>query len=133
MHWAWDIVVPAGTGEWSPVTEILKLSKGVITRIDVKFPAGCHGMVKVRILREEAQLVPLSRKEWLIGDDETVPTESYYELSSSPYQLKFVGCSPGTRFDHMITVRVAITPLEVASSKPLLEIWRRLAKRILGE
>ena len=130
MFYAWDITIPAGQAEAAPVTQILKLSKGVITRIDVKFPRGCHGLVKVHLLRDEFQLVPLSRGEWVTGDSETVPTEGYYELVETPAQLKFVGCSPGTSYDHTVTVRVSILPKSVASLIPLMELLTRMLQRM---
>jgi len=132
VFYAWDITISAGTAEASPITQVLKLTKGVITGVWVKFPAGCRGLVKVRLLRSEFQLVPLSRGEWVTGDDETVPTETYYVLKETPAQLKFVGCSPGTSYAHMVTVRVAVEPPEVASPYKVLQDLLAILKRLLG-
>ena len=132
MFWAWDITITAGTTEDSPVTQILKLTKGVLTGIDVKFPAGCHGLVKVRLLRSEFQLVPLSRGEWVTGDDEVVPTESYYELDETPTELKFLGCSPLATYPHTVTIRVAVQPAEVASPGRALGGFVDTLKRLIG-
>ena len=130
MFWAWDVKILAGTTEASPKLQILKLSKGVITGIWIKFPRGCHGMVKVRILRYEHMLVPLGRDQWVTGDNETIPTESYYELFEAPAQLKFVGCSPGTTYDHTVTVRISVLPRAVASMIPVIELLTRLLQRM---
>jgi len=130
LFWAWDIRIPASTSESAPITQILKLSHGVITRIDLKFPAGCHGYAKVRINRWEFQLVPLNRNEWCTGDDETIPTELYYELTEEPYQLKFIGCSPDADYDHTITVRVSIVPRWAASLIPLVELLTKAFKKL---
>lgn len=130
MFWAWDITVTAGTTATDPKTQILKISKGVITRVDVKFPAGCHGLVKVRLFKSEFQLVPLSKGEWVTGDDESVPTEGYYDLETSPAQLKFVGCSPGTSHDHTVTVRVTVLPKQIASMLPVIDLLTRLLQRM---
>lgn len=130
MFYAWDITVSAGTTTASPKTQVLKLSAGVITRVDIKFPAGCHGLVKVRIRRSEFQLVPLSKDEWITGDDETIPTEAYYELESTPTELKFIGASPGTTYDHTVTVRIQVLPKLVASFAPLANLLTSLLQRI---
>jgi len=132
MSYAWDITIPAGTSESSPVEQILKVHKGVITKIEIKFPAGCHGMVKVRLFRWEAQLVPLNRDGWITGDDEPVTYNLYYELEDEPYQLKFIGASPGTSYDHTITVRIEILPKSVAMIAPALNRLVNLFKRIFG-
>jgi len=130
MFFAWDITVTANTLEKSPKTQILKLSKGIITRVDVKFPAGCHRMVKVRLIRYGLQLIPLSGNEWVTGDDESVPTEGYYELMEAPAQLKFIACSPDTSYSHVISVRVQVLPRYVASVMPLVEIVTKLMQII---
>lgn len=130
MFFAWDITVNAGTTEDKAEPQILKLSKGIITGLDVKFPPGCHGLVKVRLFRYESQLVPLNGDEWLTGDGETVPTETYYELVETPYQLKFLGISPEAGHDHTVTVRVAVLPKAVATFLPLITIFTKFLKRI---
>jgi len=132
MFYAWDITVPAARAEGNPVTQILKLTKGVITGIWIKFPPGCHGLVKVRILRSEFQLVPLSRGEWVTGDGEAVVTEPYYSLAETPAQLKFVGCSPQAGYAHTITVRVAVQPPEIATPYGILQDLIAVVKRLLG-
>jgi len=130
VFYCWDITIPKDTEEDDPVTQTLKLSKGVITRLDVKFPAGCHGMVGIRITRYEAPLVPLARESWLTGDDETVPTEGYYELFEAPSQLKFVGCSPDTDYPHTISVRVQVLPKEVVGLKAIFDLLYGFFKRL---
>jgi len=127
---AWDITVAANTLASNPSTQTLKLTRGVITKVDVKFPAGCHGLVSIRLLHEESALVPLNKDTWLTGDDETVPISEYFEFDTAPYSLKFVGKSPGTSYDHTITVRVTILPKEVATMLPLIEVLTRFLQRI---
>lgn len=133
MFNAWDITITANTLDASPKEQALKLTKGVIVRCDIKFPAGCHRMVKIRLLHQTFQLIPLNRGEYITGDDETVPTEPYFELASSPYSLKFEGSSPGTTYAHTITVRVTIVPKAIASMYPLVEWLENFAKRIFGK
>jgi len=132
MFYAWDILVPAGTAEADPVEQTLKLTKGVITRIDVKFPPGCHGLVKVRLLRSEFQLVPLSRGEWVTGDGEPVVTEGFYLLEETPAELKFIGCSPSASYNHTITIRVSIDPPEVANPWQVMRDFVSIVKRLIG-
>ena len=110
MFFCWDITIPADTSEEEPLIDYLELPKGVITHVDMKFPAGCHGMVKARLFKEALQLVPLSSDEWVTGDDESVPTDTYAELPAYPYKLKYKLCSPDTDYDHTITIRIQVQP-----------------------
>lgn len=130
MFWAWDITVPAGTTESAPKEQTLKLTKGTITRMRVKFPEGCHSLVKVRILHQESQLVPLSRGEWVTGNGETVEAEVYFNLPADINTLKFVSCSPGTSYAHKITVRVDQLTEEEASTAPLTRLLYKFLQRI---
>jgi hypothetical protein len=130
MFYAWDIVVLAGTTEDNPKVQTLKLSKGVITRCDIKFPAGCHGHVKVRLHFHEFQLVPLSRGEWVTGNDETCETEAYYEMMGTPYELKFIGACSCCEYDHVITVRVQVLPKAIASWIQVIEALNKLLRRL---
>lgn len=130
MNYAWDITVPANTLEKSPKEQTLKLTKGVITKIELKYPAGCHGMVKVKLLRYEHQLVPVNPVDWVTGDDEPVTFPEYYELKATPYQLKFQACSPGTDYPHTISVRISVLEKEIASIMPLVELLTKLLKRL---
>jgi len=132
VFYAWDITIPADTSVDKPVEQHLELTKGVVTRVDVKFPAGCHGLVKVRLLRYGSQLIPLSRGEWVTGDDETVQTETYYQMRDEPLALKFVGCSPGTSYAHKVTVRVQMLPEWVAAPWQVLRDFVAIVKRLMG-
>ena len=130
MFFAWDIAVTAGTAEATPKKQILKLTSGVITEVDVKFPSGCHGLVKVRLKHWESPLVPLSRGEWITGDDEAVKASMYFELPKGPYELKFEGSSPDASYGHTVTVRISVLPKSVASMIPLIEVLTKVLIRM---
>lgn len=130
MYFCWDKTVDADTSEKIPLRGYLKITKGIITRVDIKFPAGCHGMVKVRLYRHEQQLIPLTRDEWITGDDETIPTETYGDLTDYPYQLKLVACSPDTTYDHTITVRIQVLPSYAAGFAQLTNLVQRLLSKL---
>ena len=130
MFWAWAVTIPKNTSASGAVEQRLKVSKGVLIDLPIFFPAGCHGLVKVRIFKGNHQLVPKNTSDWLTGDDESVPTEKYYELKEAPYELTFKGCSPNTSYAHDVTVRVTIVPDWVASALPLINLIAKLLQRM---
>lgn len=131
MTFAWDITIPAGTTVANPLKQTLEITFGVITKLEFKFPRGCHGMVQCRILRGGVfRLAPLNPDEWVTGDDESVSWHTYYVIDDFPKKLEFVGCSPGTRYDHTITVRIEILPKKVASFVPLIELLSNVLTRM---
>ncbi len=130
MFHAWDITVPANTPLLNPVKQELNLPAGVITGISIKFPSGCNGMVKIRILRWTFQLVPLSSGEWVTGDGETVPTEQNYELLETPFMLEFQGCSPSTTYPHTITVRIEVSPLVSPADAQTIDLLKDIKEAV---
>jgi len=131
MGYAWDITIPANTLESNLKEQTLKLHPGIITRVGCKFPAGCHGMVKVRIFVGGVFLLfPLSAGGWVTGDDEEAWYTYYYELTGRPKEVIFRGCSPGTTYPHTVTIRITVLPHAVASIMPILDLLTRLLKRL---
>lgn len=132
MLFTWDIEVPANTLETAPVTETLQLSAGVITRIGIKFPAGCNGMVGVRLRHAESQILPIPRGEWVSGDDEEVESSEHIEFSREKEQLKIQAISPNTDYDHTISVRITMLPAYIALPYLFIIDLVRVLKRLLG-
>jgi hypothetical protein len=130
LYFCWDITIEADTKDTNPLKQWLKLPKGIITHIDVKFPAGCHGMVQIRLFRENLQLIPLSSDEWVTGDDETIPTNTYYELLDDPYKLQFKGCSPDCDYDHTVTVRIEVQPEQAAGVASLTRMVKMALEKM---
>ena len=130
MFYAWDITIDKNTDEDDPEIKLLKLSKGLIFKIDVKFPKGCNGLAKIRLFRYESQLVPLNADEWMTGNDESVPTETEYDLVEAPYQLKFIGINEDDTWPHTVTVRVTISSRLVDPATQLTNIIKTLFERI---
>ena len=114
MLFAFPLTIPANTPEGMPFTQVLTLDFGVVTKISIKFPAGCHGLVQVQLLQNESVLVPQNGDTWLSGDDETISMEIYFQFNSEPYELKFLGISPTTTYDHTILVRIEILSADEA-------------------
>jgi len=132
MLFTWNVTVPANTLEIAPKEDILKLSAGVVTHIGVKFPAGCHGMVGVRLLRSEGQILPVPRGEWVTGDDEEAQAVYHIEFRKEVELLKFQGISPGTDYNHTISVRITILPAWIATPYMIFADLVKIFKRMLG-
>ena len=131
MGYGWDITIPADTPRYAPVTQTLNVHPGIITRIGVKFAAGCHGYVHTRITWGGIKAVyPLDTDGYVSGDDEEVQFSYYYALEDRPYELQFEGWSAGTRYPHTVTVRIVILPRAVASMLPVLELITKLLQRM---
>jgi hypothetical protein len=130
MFHAWDITIPAGTPDNAPLVQELPLTAGVITKVEIKFPMGCNGLVKVRLSRWTFQLVPLTKNQWVTGNNETVPSETHYELLEHPFFLMFEGSSPSTTYAHRITIRINVEQETSAQEQNVLERLDKIVEAV---
>jgi len=107
MFYEHDIVIPPNTQPETFLSQTLRLTRGIIKR-----PAGCAGLVGVRIVKHSFQVIPLNYPKWIETDAETVVIETEIDLTDIPYELEFQGYNLDDTFEHTIRVRVL---LEAAS------------------
>jgi hypothetical protein len=112
MFYEYNIEIPKNTPIGSDVIEILRLTRGTITRIDLLFPAGCAGLVGVRLFRAGYQVMPNNFKGYIETDNEMVSTTSPIDLSVNPFELEFYGYNQDDTWNHTIRVRVQVEKLE---------------------
>ena len=94
----------------SPLVDTIEIAHGVITRVSVFFPRGCHGLVYCKLQHHGTTVFPSQENMYLMSDGYPIEWDEYYESYQPPYLLKFVGWSYGTTYAHVITVRIAILP-----------------------
>lgn len=114
MLFAHTLAIPANTAEASPVSEKLRLDHGVITRVEVEFPAGCAGLVYVHIDRALHQVWPTNPGGSLRTDGRAIIWADYQELFSEPMELDLVGWNLDDTYQHEILFRFELTPRVIA-------------------
>ena len=132
MFYEFDLTIPADTPAASPEELEVPLSAGTVTRVEVQFPPGCSGLVKVAVFRSGHQVWPGDPDEAIKGEDALVWWPEDYDLDDPPHAFLLRGWSPGTAYDHTITFRFALLPLELkAQVGAQLGLLQRIA-RFLG-
>jgi hypothetical protein len=84
------------------------LTHGKVIDVSLTFPAGCSGLVGVRILRGSLQLYPLTVGEWIVSDDETVHFPADFELDERPYALTLEGYNVDDTYTHTVSVSITL-------------------------
>lgn len=126
MFYDFAVVVPKGTLENAPVVETIKLTQGLIIRIDVEFPAGCRGYISAVVMVGGHQLYPTNPAGSMNAEDFTVQAWDFYPLFEAPYTLKVKAWSPEADYGHTLTVRVDLVRIEELTK--LLPIFQGLEK-----
>lgn len=108
MFYDFAITVAASTTEANATTQRMKLTKGVVHRLEIQFPDGCAGLAHVRILEDGHQFAPTNPSGNFASDGHTIVIDEHYELQSSPYSFKAVVWNDDDTYSHTIYVRVGV-------------------------
>jgi len=128
--YAETISVPANTPEDNPVKLDIQIKEQFITRMEVGFEDGCGWMVKVQIRYGIKTFFPTREGTWLIGNDESVGWDERFSMPAPNEVLTVYACSPETKFDHNVFIRIMTLPqgfyfLETLLQK-LSSLWEKI-------
>jgi hypothetical protein len=108
------LTIPANTAEAAPHEEDLKLTDGVITRVEVEFPAGCAGLAHSSARQAIHQVFPTNPDGDLCSDNHVIAWNDYEDLDTDPRVLTIGGWNDDDTYPHTITWRIELTPREIA-------------------
>lgn len=108
MFYDFSVEVPAGRPASNPVIQELKLTAGIIVRVDIGFPRGCNGYVYCRVKQGEHQILPHNPDQVFRWDGEAIECPMYLPLVTAPYTLKVEAYSPSAVYNHTLSIRVAL-------------------------
>jgi hypothetical protein len=111
MLFDFDLIVPAATPAITPIETTIQLTRGKLTRIRVFFPPGPATLVHVVVRHNLHQLLPANFDGDLNFDDISVITEIDYDMVDPPYEIKMIGWSPLTTYQHIITFGFDLQPI----------------------
>jgi len=123
MFYEFPLTVAVGKTRADPALQVIKLTQGLIHRLEVEFPDGCCGLIHVRVLWLDHQVWPTNPNEWFTSDGHVIIVDDYFELYGAPYLLKIEGWSEALSYPHTVTVRIGVLPKAVAE-----HVYGKMAK-----
>lgn len=108
-----DITTDANTAEASKKLTQMKVNDGVIHKIDIVFPPGCAGLVKMQMLDGGHQFVSSTEGQYLSGDSETINIPEFYEIEGGTRNITIKTWNLDDTYPHTIQVRIYILPKNV--------------------
>ena len=132
MYYVKAITITAGTTEAAPVEETLKVTKGIIHRVEVEFYPGPRRYASVRILFHDHQVWPTNPDTAFSTDGYTIAFDEYLDVSSAPLDLIIQGYAPDADYNHVVTIRIGL--LESRGAVMLLAALKGMLKlfKIMG-
>lgn len=114
------------TWKTSPDETLLTLSPGVVEQVMVEFPAGCVGLVGIRISLGLFQLWPLTADQWLVANNVTLTFPADHVLRSRETRLRIETYNEDTQHDHTVTVSFVVKIPDVVSEELLTVLMERV-------
>ena len=135
MLYSKQITISASTTQANAVKKYFKVNKGVISTIWITFPAGCAGLVKLRIYHEGHPFVPVNADNYIRADNYTFVFPVMYEITEEPMILTVEIWSDDDTYNHTVDILFLILPknvvLPVGAGEGILESLKSLIIRPL--
>ena len=135
MLYSKQITVSASTTEANSSKSYFKVNKGVISNMWITFPAGCAGLVKLRIYHEGHPFLPVNQDNYIAADNYTFQFPVMYEITEEPMRLTVEAWNEDDTYDHTISVLFLILPkalvLPTGATEGILESLKSLVIRPL--
>lgn len=106
MIYRFSIVTPANTLYSSKKRTVLKLTKGTIHQIDMRFPPGPQGVLHLQLARGRHQVWPTNPNGDFAGDGEIISGKEHREIRSAPSQLEAYTWNTSTQYEHEVVIRI---------------------------
>jgi len=130
MLYSKQIEFLAGKTEATATRKSFKVNKGVISDVWITFPAGCAGLVKLRIYHEGHPFLPVNQDNYLRGDNYTFRFPVMFEILEEPMILTVEGWNEDATYNHTVDILFLILPkalvLPVGATEGILESLKSL-------
>ena len=92
---------------------VLKVTKGLIYKVEFYFPSGSAGLMGVAVFDGGFQLWPSTMGEFFAGDDTVISFDDMYLKEAAPYQLDIYTYNTDVTYPHVVAVRIGLVSKEV--------------------
>ena len=107
------LTIDAGRTQAAPASTEMKLTKGIIHKVEITGDGGEHNLVFVVIRRGLHQVWPTNPDGQLHPGFFPISYPVWQPLEEEPYIMVIEGWAPDTTYNHTVTVRLGIQRREV--------------------
>lgn len=130
MFYDYNFTLLANTGPAAEITEEVPVGYGLVKYVEIIFPAGCAGLVKVAVDRFARQVLPTNTGGYFDSNDEVISIPCEIDLTVPPYFLRLRGYNEDDTYDHTIRVRIYTVVVEKGFT---LETAAEVSRKKLAE
>ena len=129
MVFSVSITTTSATAKTGAKRTFLKVSKGLVYRMEVEFPPGCCGLLHCQVFDGSYQLYPASPDDSFHSDARVIGFDDLYLKSGAPFEFVVKTWNLDDTWDHTIQVRIGMASSEAFMSRYMPSIsWEKFSK-----
>lgn len=133
MIYEYTLTVPAGTEQNDPAELRMKLTDGIVHKVEVIGDGGEHNLVRLVINDGLHQAFPTNPDGQFHPGFFSISYPEYYPLEVAPYELVASAWSPDTSYAHQVVIRLGIERRDVLEpAREAIGILGKLKDLIFG-
>ena len=113
MRYRGALTIAAGQTQADPALYELGVCAGIITEVEILFPAGHSGLTYLQIWYLGRQIFPTSEGATFQGDDNVIEFSEQWVIFEVPHILTLHGWGPEAELAHTIFVEISIQPFSI--------------------
>jgi len=117
MIYSATITIPANTAQVDANRTLLRVTKGLLWRIEMEFPPGCSGLAYAQIFDGAYQVLPATPREGLHGDAAIIGFDDLYMKASEPFEFIIKTWNIDETWDHTVQIRLGMASSELFMSR----------------
>ena len=113
MRYRGALTIAAGQTQADPALYEMGVCAGIITEVEILFPAGHSGLTYLQIWYLGRQIFPTSEGAAFRGDDNVIEFGEQWVIFEVPHVLTLHGWAPDAELEHTVFVEVSVQPFEI--------------------
>lgn len=113
MIYQTTITTVKGPAAFTLKQSTLKVTKGLVYKVEIAFPPGCANLLKVRIFDGGHQMWPSNNDESFHTDGFVISFDDTLLKLAAPFQYNIHTVNEDTVYDHSVTIRIGMVSEEM--------------------
>jgi len=127
------ISTPIITYATNPLQTVLKVTRGLIYKIEIDFPPGPSGLLKVQIFDGGHQVWPSTPGEFFISDNYCISYDDILLKLVAPFQYDIYTWNSDDTYSHGVDIRIGMVSTDLYMARFLPSYGYKELQRLIKE
>lgn len=113
MIYAAGITTPKDTPKTSLQKTTIRVTKGLVYKVEFYFPSGSAGLMGVAVFDGLFQVWPSNVGEFFLGEEQEIDFDDMYLKEAAPFEFQCYTYNTDDTHEHFVAVRIGMVSSEV--------------------